>query len=605
MRRNLFACLAVVLLASPFARSDEADPEGRAMLQRANRAIAAYHSGEPRSPGKLRIVYFVPSDGDPLADYRGRLDRAMNDFDAFLRAGFQRFGLEPVGIPLERSEGQVVLHLVRGKLPANQYHHLSGDVTRAEIREALQGTFDIDREHVLVFYALCRREADGRYVFDAPYYGSGTQRSGFCHAADCERLDPLLLREVGRQMVYTEHYYPRVEQSVAEFNTRYLGGTIHELGHCLNLPHDNGSAPERRFGVSLMGVGNLDYRRDVWGGGPTAYLARATALRLAAQPLITGSDRGRWTEADGRFEALGVEGRPGSLRIKATVAGTVPAYAAIASTWPDDARNDDHYARTFPVVLGEGGSLTLDLDGLPPGAHHLTLAGLHANGAATTQPFSLVIDATGVPDLVGLEHQIVGIAEQAVMAHQLEVRRLCDERARDALKTPAARRELQILRSLVDPPLPINPATAPGDHLGLSDAAWTEARVGWGEPMRNAFWSSDRFRSGVFLRLQGEVYVQGLYAHAASVYAFRLDARWRTFRSTVGLRDGAHAIGSAVFRVIGDGRELGRSRILRVGEKAELTADITGVHELRLETEGGEGHTHNSWAIWAEPEIRR
>lgn len=605
MRRDLMACLVVALMIPPMARSDDGDPEGRALMERASRTIAAYHSGGPRSSARLRVVYFVPSDAGPLDGHRDRLDRAMNDFNGFLHAGMGRFGVESAGIPLERADGRLVLHTVRGKLPAAGYHYLSGEATRAEIREALRGTFDLDREHVLVFYALCRREPDGRYVFDAPYYGRGSQRSGICHAADCERLDPDLLRDVEHKMVYTEHNYPRVEESVAEFNTKYLGGAIHELGHGLGLPHDNGGAPERAFGVSLMGVGNLDYRRDVWGSRPNAYLARASALRLASHPLVTGSDRGRWDETNGQFESLGVEGRPGTLRIKGSAAGSIPAYAVVASTWPDDLRDDDHYARTFPAIVDDDKAFTLDLGGLAPGLHHLRLAALHANGSATTHELSLSIDPDGAPDLADLEIQVVGLAERAVAAHRPGADRLCGPAALAALKSPDARRNLQVLRTIAEPTTPADPATAPGDRLALSEATSTEARVGWGEPVRNAFWSSDPLKDGVFLRLKGEIYAKGLYAHAPSSYAFRLDGRWRTFRSTVGLRDGAQPEGSAVFRVIGDGRELARSKILRVGEKAELAADIAGVEELRLEAEGGEGHNHNAWAIWADPEVRR
>jgi len=55
-----------------------------------------------------------------------------------------------------------VLHLVRGQKPASGYQHESGKETEAEIRVALKDTVDLDREHVLVLYALCRKEPDGR-----------------------------------------------------------------------------------------------------------------------------------------------------------------------------------------------------------------------------------------------------------------------------------------------------------------------------------------------------------------------------------------------------------------------------------------------------------
>jgi endo-alpha-N-acetylgalactosaminidase len=85
-----------------------------------------------------------------------------------------------------------------------------------------------------------------------------------------------------------------------------------------------------------------------------------------------------------------------------------------------------------------------------------------------------------------------------------------------------------------------------------------------------------------------------------------VDRKWKTFTATIGLRDGANPIqGSAVFTVRGDGRELYRSPILRVGVREEVKVDISQVKELELLTEGGEGHNHNSWAIWAEPKVQR
>ena len=231
---SLLAACALPFLpalgAAPQSSPD--DPEGRALLQQARRAIAAYHAGQPKSNAVLRVVYFYPSDRDPLPNYAERLDRVMTDVSDFYRDGLRRFGLENSGLPLERQDGRLVLHLVRGKSPASAYRYESGDVTSAEVRAALKGIVDLDREHVLILYALCRKEPDGCYVFHAPYYGDGSsnQRRGLCHAADCELLDPQLLTETGRTMVFSEHYYARKEPTVALFNSWYLGfcpGVVH------------------------------------------------------------------------------------------------------------------------------------------------------------------------------------------------------------------------------------------------------------------------------------------------------------------------------------------------------------------------------------------
>ena len=597
------ARLLILAVALPAFAVPE-DHEGRAMVQEAQRLIAAYHAGQPPSHALLRVVCFVPADREPLPAYAERLDRVMNDVSGFYRDGLRRFGLETAGLPLERKDGKLVLHLVRGKSPAGEYHFESGDRTASEIRQALKGTVDMEREHVLVFYALCRQEPDGRYVFDAPYYGGGSQRGGLCHAADCELLDPLLLTETKKKIVYTEHYYPRVEERVARFNTKYLGGAAHELGHAFGLPHDDGSGPEQGFGSSLMGGGNLAYRQETWGRGPPAYLARASALQLASHPLFTGSDRGRWDDAGRGFETLSFGTNGGALTIRGTVAGAVPPYGAIAYAWPTN-QATDHRARTFPVVLKEG-AFTLALEGLRPDTYHLKLASLHANGATTVQSFGLRFDAAGAPDAAALNAAwIVNRAEQAVLHAEPQAREWLNDAALAAAPTAEAGRQLRLLRSILDPAAPFDPAAVAGDSAWLSDAAWTEAKVGWGGIARNHFWFDAQFQSGAFLTLGGRFYDKGLYAHAPARHVFALDGKWKTFSAVVGLRDGAHAQGSAVFTVRGDGRELHRSRMLRVGEQESVSVDIAGVKKLTLETEGGEGHNHNSWAIWVEPKVSR
>ncbi|MGA2174080.1 MAG: NPCBM/NEW2 domain-containing protein [Verrucomicrobiota bacterium] len=584
------------------------DPAGSAMLQEAQRIISAYHQGQPRAKSVLRVVYFVPKDCDPLPNFAERLDRVVNDVSDFYRDGFRRFGIQTAGLPLERQEGKLVLHLVRGQLPASEYHYKSGDRTAQEIRLALKGTMDLDREHLLVFYALCRKEADGRYVFDAPYYGGGSERNGMCHAADCELLDPLLLKETNQPMVFTEHYYPRVETTVAKFNSMYLGGTAHELGHALGLPHDDGGEPEKSFGVSLMGGGNITYRQELWGGGPPTYLGRASALQLLSHPLLTGSDRGRWDALESGFKSLHFSATNGTIRIQGVVTGAVPPYAVIAYVWPVDKGIDDHRARTFPCVLKDG-AFTLDLDGLRRGKWdhwHLILTRLHVNGASDGEGFPLSYDASSAPDLAALNAEwIVDRAESAVSTGQPDARKFVNDEVVAAAPTPEAARKLRLLRAVLDPAAPFALAAVQGDSAFLSDAAWTDAKVGWGQVARNYFWFDQRIQEGVFLTLGDRFYDKGLYAHSPARYVFPVDGKWKTFTATIGLRDGANIQGSAIFTVRGDGRELYRSRLLRVGEQEDVKIDISQVKELELLTDGGEGHNHSSWAIWAEPKVQR
>jgi hypothetical protein len=166
-------------------------------------------------------------------------------------------------------------------------------------------------------------------------------------------------------------------------------------------------------------------------------------------------------------------------------------------------------------------------------------------------------------------------------------------------------RKLRALRAVLDPAAPIALESATAERVVLSDAAWTEAKVGWGQPARNHAWFDEKIQDGVLVSLGGRFFEKALYAHSPSRYVFALEGKWKTFTATVGLRDGAARQGSAIFTVRGDGRELHRSPLLRVGARHEVTVNVTGVKQLELLAEGGEGHPHNSWAIWAEPALQR
>ncbi len=401
-------------LSSPPPLAD--DPAGRELLATAQHAIAAYHDGHRNAPSLLRVVYFHPSDRDPLPNYAERLDRIMTDVSNFYRDGLARFGIENQGLPLERKDGRLVLHVVRGRHPASGYRYDDGETPAREIRAALKGVVDMDREHVLVIHGLCRKEPDGRYVFHAPYYGAGwsSQRAGLCHAADCELLDPLLLTETKRKIVYTEHYYPRVEQTLARYNSWYLGGIAHELGHGLGLVHDAGNPGEQGWGTSLMGEGNHTYRQERWGGGMPTFLSRGSALCLAAHPLFTRSNQGRWHRTRDTLAGLEFSNADGTLRIRGKARGEIASYAVIAYVFSVNSWSD-HSARTYPVAV-KGGSFDLLIGDLRPGNYHLRLATLYVNGSASRRYWRFAVDAKGQPDANALN--LLWSLERAPRSHR-------------------------------------------------------------------------------------------------------------------------------------------------------------------------------------------
>ena len=122
----------------------------------------------------------------------------------------------------------------KGELPLERHGRQKQDaeesihrvVREAEKREGL----DPDRETVLVVTNLLVWK-DGKNTEVGPYYGSGNTRSGECWVFDDPLLDPgkFASKEPGG-------YYVRGPVSIGKFNTTYIGGIAHEMGHCFGLP---------------------------------------------------------------------------------------------------------------------------------------------------------------------------------------------------------------------------------------------------------------------------------------------------------------------------------------------------------------------------------
>jgi hypothetical protein len=573
------------------------------ILDSAKEKIEAFHTGEKPNGAFVRVVYFHAVDQEPLKDFESRLERSLDDISNFYRDEMlQRYGVKIDGLPLERRDGKFILHVVKGKQPSAHYDYASGNETWNEVKQALSDKIKPDREHVLIFYGLCEKESDGRYVFHSPYYGDGgsNQQHGLCHAADCEMLDPTLLTRKDLPLVFKEHNYERMQMNVAKFNTWYLGGLAHELGHGLGFPHDSG-APNEAPGVSLMGGGNLSYRENLWGGTRPAYLSLATALRFIAHPLVTHSDKARWQPNDAAIQNLGATHAKGTLRLTGQITSSVPACAFIASVWPTTAKTD-HGALTFCSAIDSTGHFTVEITHLKNTTYNIKLSSLLVNGAEAKVRYTFSCDAEGLPSLGFITDHLISTAEQAVLRNPAKADALLNDQAIARAPDEATRVQLRLLRDLRRPtPEAVDLATVKVNQFNLGDAKWSEAKVGWGKPTRNRFGSND----AILLRVAGQAYANGLYAHTSSRYAYALNGSWKSLTTIVGVRDGAGSEPSAIFIIVGDGKELFRSKALHEGTKQEVTVDLTNVRQLELITESPDKNNRNGWAIWADPLLHR
>ncbi len=260
-----FLAIALWLMAGSIALAEIAPIPESAQAALALKIIDAYQNPRPADPPrKLRIVYYTPADREPELDYPQRLEAIMEDIRGFYRDGMERNGFGPKTFPLERdASGRLVIHLVKGKSPDSSFQNSkdrpgtgddsSGDKVVDECRPMLKAAgISLSRETVLIFCNLAAwDEKAATFRHHSPYYGSWNQTSGLCFAADSVILNLDDLPK--KQPVLHDQEYG--DMSLGKFNTIFIGGIAHELGHAFALPHCGERADEQALEHFHHGLG--------------------------------------------------------------------------------------------------------------------------------------------------------------------------------------------------------------------------------------------------------------------------------------------------------------------------------------------------------------
>ena len=142
-------------------------------------------------------------------------------------------------------------------------------------------------------------------------------------------------------------------------------------------------------------------------------------------------------------------------------------------------------------------------------------------------------------------------------------------------------------------------ATAPGGDRFLSDLNPTAATNGWGPAEKDQSNGERAAGDGKPLSIRGVVYQKGIGVHAASSLSYALGGTCTTFSASVGLDDEVNGNGSVNFVVYSGGDRLYDSGRMTGRDAArDVTLDVTGQSELRLEvTNGGDSldYDHADW----------
>lgn len=280
------------------------------------------------------------------------------------------------------------------------YGRNGADLVRKEVKESLaaQGV-KMDEETFVVFQLLLDWR-DGKAIEIGPYVGGGGPTSGTAWVYDDPHLDPKLLssREAGG-------YYGH-PCSWGEFNTHYIGGIAHELGHAFGLPHDCEQVAQRqKMGHSLMGGGNHTYGRELRNEGPGAFLSAASAMILSRHPLFGGDRTAARARATCTLKALAATYADNTLTLRGQFTAQPPAFGVIAYN-DDEAKAGDYDAVSWTSLVKPDGSFEIKVGEIKPGSFELRLRACHTNGRTTTVArYKYTTNSEGKPDLSAFAKQ--------------------------------------------------------------------------------------------------------------------------------------------------------------------------------------------------------
>ncbi|MEO2014070.1 MAG: hypothetical protein ABGZ53_06830 [Fuerstiella sp.] len=236
---------------------------------------AAPTNTNPSTDYRIRVVYFVPTDRQPLSRYEERIRIQLSLMKEIMTLDLRSKGYATEGPQFETKDGQIVVHLMRGEKTAREYNHLpvetSPEHTQAVFSEVDRRLGAPERNQTFIF-AETYENGPARHVWPGhvavaiarpPRGGIGIfsawiLRDEFC-APELARQRQLFFDETpipGRKAI--GHKGPN--SPLNEFLEDGIGGALHELAHMLGLTHHGRGAVGS---TNIMGQGFRNLRWNV------------------------------------------------------------------------------------------------------------------------------------------------------------------------------------------------------------------------------------------------------------------------------------------------------------------------------------------------------
>ena len=608
LHRSIASLLSLALLL-PHVQAQDAGASARAEIgpkvAAARKILDGWQATAPeRTERKLHIVYWTPGDRKPAPLYRERLSKILTDIQGFYAREMERIGFGPRSLRLDQSaDGLVRIHLVVGNNPYAHYDGRSGNDIRGECISTLrEAGFDAAKETVVIFCNMSNWDAEKRVINqNSPYYAGGSIKNGTAWQVDSPILNLDYLTVSGAPV--QDGQYGKI--SIGRYNSIFIGGIAHEIGHALSLPHCRARPDENAaFGTALMGSGNRTYGEERRNDGRGTFLTLGEAFRLAGHPMFSGSVKGMTDRPSVKPTDIQFEPNEKEFIFSARVLADPPVYGVVAYMDPEG--GSDYDATTATAVPDADGRFSITCDALKGGASgELRITYLQANGAPsgnlsdTPFRYPYIVSQSGVADITTARAKLL-FAPMIDAVNAKSVGTARELHAAPAISGDARFDQIaQRLIATLDPKL-----IAPADVLPttmtvpLSDLKAAREETGYGAPIR------DRLpEPGGLLIAGGKLYAHGFYAHAVATHEWQLDGNWKTLSGLAGIADGSD--GSVQAIIEGDGKELWQSKPFKGGGIAAYDVKIEGVKKLVLKmTDGGDG-IRSDWGVWLEPMLGR
>lgn len=199
------------------------------------------------SEHQLNVIYFLGSDAEPVPGYERRLSELLLYLQQYYGKEMQRngYGLRSFGLDLKEN-GEVKIHVLRAPLPAAEYGYDKGPGRSLEVlAQFFEAHPELRRSNhsFIIMPTFYNAEYNDANPGGVPFYGFGKD----CFALDYKEFD---IRHLGK------------DTPEGRLLTKWYGGFAHELGHGLNLPHNDAAASlNAALGEPLMRAGNYTFGR--------------------------------------------------------------------------------------------------------------------------------------------------------------------------------------------------------------------------------------------------------------------------------------------------------------------------------------------------------